>query len=60
VPGQEEQYLIRGQDGRMATVLARSIRGAVRLYLQKHRPPKGDIIRVKPRGQGDWAEYKVY
>lgn len=60
MPGLEEQYLIRGGDGRMATIVARSLRGAVKFYLRKHRPPKGDIIKAKLRGHGEWTEFKVY
>jgi hypothetical protein len=56
----EQAFLVRGADGRMATVMARSVRGAVKTYLRKHRPRKGDIIDVKPRGTGDWLTYKVH
>lgn len=55
-----EQYLIRGANGRMATVEARSLRGAVRVYLRLHKPRKGDTIHAKPRGRGDWESFKVY
>lgn len=44
----------------MTTVVAGSLRGAIREFLAKRRAAKGDIIRVKPRGRGDWQEYKVY
>lgn len=56
---QEEQYLVRGPDGRMATVNAHSVRGALNLYLAKYRPADGSLVSVKPRGHGDWADYKV-
>ena len=43
----------------MATVVAGSVRGALRLYLQKYRPPHGALISIKARGHGDWSDYKV-
>jgi len=44
----------------MATVVAHSVVGALKLYLHKHRPPKGSIVSVKLRGgDGDWSDYKV-
>lgn len=59
--GHEEQYLIRWANGRMTTVVARSLRGAVRTHLRsKNRPKKGDTIHVKPRGRGDWTEFRIY
>jgi hypothetical protein len=56
----EQAFLVRGADGRMATVIARSVRGAVKTYLRKHRPRKGDCFSVKPRGTGDWHDFKVH
>ena len=44
----------------MATIVARSLRGAVKIYLRKHRPPKGANIHAKPRGHGEWVSFKVY
>jgi hypothetical protein len=52
-------YLVRGPGGQMATVVAHSVRGALRLYLHQHRPPPGSFVSVKPRGEGDWAHFKV-
>lgn len=44
----------------MATVIGFSPRGVLKAYLRSHRPKKGDFISVKPRGHGDWQEFKVY
>jgi hypothetical protein len=55
----KESYLVRGPDGRMATIVAHSVRGALKLYLYKHRTMSGDLVSVKPRGHGDWADFKV-
>jgi hypothetical protein len=44
----------------MATIWAFSYRGAVDIYLRKHKPKKGGFVSVKPRGHGDWQDYKVY
>lgn len=43
----------------MATVIAHSVRGALKIYLHKYRPPSGSLVSVKPRGHGDWADYQV-
>ena len=55
----KESYLVRGPNGTMATVIAHSVRGALKLYLHKHRPAPGSFVSVKPRGYGDWNDYKV-
>lgn len=55
----EESYLVRGPDGRMATVISRSVRGALRYYLRQYRPPIGSFVSVKIRGAGDWSDFKV-
>lgn len=52
-------YLVRGPDGRMATVIAHSVRGAVKLYLHTRRLAQGSLVSVKPRGHGEWVDYKV-
>lgn len=55
-----EQYLVRGPDGRMSTVLARSLDGAKRAFLGARRTLKrGDAFSIKPRNHGDWTHYKV-
>lgn len=57
-----EMYLVRGPDGRMSTVNARSLDGAKRAYLASPKGrslERGDIFRVKPRNHGDWTHYKV-
>lgn len=57
----KEAYLVRGPDGRMSTVTAFSARGAVNDYIRNHkpRPKKGDFVSAKPRGHGDWSDFKV-
>lgn len=56
----KETYLVRGDDGRMATIIAFSKRGALKIFMVKHRAKRGDQVSVKPRGHGDWTDYKVY
>lgn len=55
----KESFLVRGPTGTMATVVAQSTRGALKIYLQMYRTAHGDLVSVKPRGRGDWEEYKV-
>ena len=57
----KEQWLVRAPDGTMATVVAHSDRGAVKLYLYAYgrRLQPGDYISVQPRGHGDWTDFKV-
>lgn len=46
----------------MSTVIAFSYRGAVRTWLltsQGKKAKKGDFLSVKPRGRGEWQDYKV-
>lgn len=52
-------FLVRGGDGRMASVIAHSNRGALKIYMAKHRPPRGATVSVKLRGDGDWVDYKI-
>lgn len=62
VPSRESQYLVQLQeDGKVATVNARSHLGAVRRYLFLHpRTPTGSVVRVKERDVAeDWISYKV-
>lgn len=54
----KESYLIRGPDGRMATVVAHSVRGALKIYLGKHRQ-KG-VVSVKVRGGDGWNDFEIY
>lgn len=56
--GAKESYLVRGPDGRMSTVVAHSVRGALKIYMAKHRPKEG-FVSVKLRGDGDWQDFKV-
>jgi hypothetical protein len=55
----EQSFLVRGPDGRMSTVIARSVRGVLKTYLRKRRPPIGSVISVKLRGIGSWEDFKV-
>lgn len=55
----KDSYLVRGPDGKMATIIAYSVRGACDLYLLKYRPPIGGAVSVKVRGGGDWTNFKV-
>lgn len=43
----------------MASVIAHSVRGALKLYLHKMRPAVGSFVSVKPRGHGEWEDFKV-
>jgi hypothetical protein len=52
-------YLVRGADGTMRTIVAFSSRGAINIYLTKYSADKGDILSVKPRGRGDWEDFRV-
>lgn len=55
-----ESYLVRDSTGRMYTVIAHSVVGAAKLFMQKHRPQVGSAIAVKLRGvRNDWAHYRV-
>lgn len=54
-----QQFLVRGPDGRMATIVATSMRAALDQYIATHRTRKGDSVSVKPRGEGDWTDYRV-
>ena len=56
----EQSYLVRGPDGRMSTIVARSVRGALKSYLRSNRRLRhGDPIAVKLRGAGSWEYFKV-
>ena len=50
---------MRGPGGTMATIVAHSIRGALKLYLHKYKPEPGGAVSVKVRGAGDWHDFKV-
>jgi hypothetical protein len=43
----------------MATVVAHSERGALKLYIHKYRPALGSLISVKPRGRDGWSDYTI-
>lgn len=53
------QFLVRDGSGKMATVVAHSVRGALQLFIHKYKPAIGDVVSVKPRGSGDWADYTI-
>jgi len=55
----KDSYLVRGPGGTMATIVAHSIRGALKLYLHKYKPEPGGAVSVKVRGAGDWHDFKV-
>lgn len=55
----EEQFLVREAGGTMVTINAYSLDGAKREYLRRYRPARGDYFSIKPRGQGQWQDYKV-
>lgn len=59
--GQPKQaYLVRGGDGRMATVIAQSERSALNDWIRDHNPPHGTRVHIKVRGaNGGWTEYKI-
>lgn len=59
--GQPKQaYLVRGGDGKMATVIAQSEKAALDAWMAKHRPRGGDVVSIKVRGaNGGWTEYKI-
>lgn len=55
----EESYLVRGANGRMHTVRARSVRSAAKEFARRYKVRAGDVFEVKPRGHGDWTAYKA-
>lgn len=58
MPAREEQWLVQGPDGQMATVLARTTLGALRKWCVRFPRARGDVS-VKLRGD-DTAEWTVY
>lgn len=59
MPSREKMYLVRDtSSGKLATVLAYSTRGAIKLYRARYRPPAG-LYEVKERGIGAWETYKI-
>jgi hypothetical protein len=54
-----DMYLVRGDDGMIRTIMAFSMGGAVKAYLEQYPAKPGDAISVKKRGEGDWEEYEV-
>lgn len=53
------QYLVRRGDGTMATVVAHSTRGALKIWIPKFRPEPGEQVSVKLRGAGDWENFTI-
>jgi hypothetical protein len=52
-------FLVRGDDGRMATIMATSHRAAANTYIEKYKASPGESISVKQRGSGDWHEFEA-
>jgi hypothetical protein len=53
-------FLIQGEGGRLATVVARSARAAATQYMRSRGVRVGVHIKVKRRGSGDpWEEFIV-
>ena len=52
-------YLVRNGRGRMATVQAMSIRGAIREYLANYSTKPGEELDVKRRGEGAWQSFRA-
>jgi hypothetical protein len=44
----------------MATIVAHSNRGALKLWMAANRTEPGGLVSVKERGSGDWIDYKVH
>ena len=59
VPTRPTMFLVRGPDGRMATVMATSSRAACDQYVASKRTKPGDLISVKQRGANEWRDYQV-
>lgn len=61
MPAPEISFLVQGPDGRCRTVTARTARGALRRFLFGHprEVQHGDIVSIKPRGAGDWTDFRV-
>lgn len=55
----QRQFLGRGPDGRMVTIVAFSTKGAKEAYLRKYKPRRGDSFSIKERGVGDWVHFRV-
>ena len=62
MPPKTKMYLCRVEDsGKMFTVLAGSVRAAIKLFRAKYRPAPGTIVSVKERGgTEEWIDFKVY
>lgn len=52
-------YFVRGTDGKVRTIMAGSEIGAVKEYMHKYKPSRGDVLSAKERGVGDWTDYDV-
>lgn len=63
----KEQYLVRGPDGRMSTIIAQSVNGALdkweednsRLLDKWIRDYGHANVKVKPRLHGQWKGFKI-
>lgn len=58
----ETQYFVRrASDGTIRTIVARSMRDALKRFTDLYDPPRdGEVYEVKQRGEGDWEPYKIY
>ena len=53
-------FMVRGQDGKIRTVMASSHRQAARIYTERYDPEDGEELDVKERGAGPcWERYRV-
>jgi hypothetical protein len=53
-------FLVRGEDGRMRTIMAVSHRQAARIYADRYAVGDGEEIDVKERGAGPcWERFRV-
>jgi hypothetical protein len=60
MPTREEQWLVRGPDGTMATVLARTAIGALRKWCVKHPRATGDVsVKIRGDDTDTWIDYNV-
>ena len=60
MPEPEQAWLVRGPDGTMATVQARTAVGALKRWCVKHPRAVGEVS-LKRRGDdtGGWIDYRV-
>lgn len=59
MPARETYLVQRVDDGTFRSVIGYSHRTAMKQFIADYRPPAGERFRVKPRGHGEWMEFKV-